>query len=332
VNAPFQLGRFAFNKPVILAPMSGVSDLPFRDIAHAMGASLVVSEMVASEPLVRLRRDMLRKAVRPAHAPFVIQLAGREAHWMAEGAKVAADMGADIVDINMGCPARVVTGGLSGSALMREPDHALSLIEATVRAVGVPVTLKMRMGWDHGSLNAPELAVRAEAAGVRMITVHGRTRCQFFKGKADWSFVRKVKAAVKIPVIVNGDIEGLGDAVASLAASGADGLMIGRAAYGQPWLPGRAARYLATGKDPGDPSPDDWAALIRGHFEAMLIHYGRELGLKNMRKHFGSYVTRLLGDRPLGKAWRRRLCESDDVEFVRASLGELFLAHVGAAA
>ena len=330
--ATHHVGPFKLDKPVLLAPMTGVSDLPFRNIAHDLGASLVVSEMVASEPLVRQRRDMLRKAARPGHSPFVIQLIGREAVYMAEGARIAEALGADIIDINMGCPSRLVTGGMSGSALMRDLDHALNLIEATVNAVTVPVTLKMRMGWDHATLNAPELAVRAEAAGIQMLTVHGRTRCQFFKDKADWAFVRRVKETVKIPVIVNGDIETLADVTAAMAASGADGAMIGRGSYGQPWVIGRAARFLATGRDPGEPSLEQRATIIRGHFEAMLLHYGRELGLRNMRKHFGSYVLRMLGEGAAARAWRQRLCETDDPLTAHQALNELFDKALQAAA
>ena len=227
------VGKIELKNHVFLAPMSGVTDEAFRMVAHEWGAGLVVSEMVASEELVRARPDMVRRARGKAKlSPFVMQLAGREAHWMAEGAKLAQDLGADIIDINMGCPARQVTGGLSGSALMRDPDHAVTLIEATVKASRVPVTVKMRLGWDHNMLNAPELARRAEGAGAQLITVHGRTRCMFYTGRADWLAIRAVRDAIRIPLIANGDGETASDARAMMAASGADGVMLGRATYG----------------------------------------------------------------------------------------------------
>ena len=321
---PIRVGNTPIQGKVLLAPMSGVTDAPFRRLAHALGAPLVVTEMIASDALARERPDMVRRAEGSDIRPFVVQLAGREARWMGEGARIATDFGADIVDINMGCPAKQVTKGLSGSALMRDLDHALTLIEATVAATDRPVTLKMRMGWDERNLNAPELARRAEAAGVRMITVHGRTRCQLFNGRADWAFIARVKAAVAVPVIANGDIVSLDDIQAVLTASKADGIMIGRGAFGRPWLPGRAAQYLATGRDPGDPSIERRKVIALSHYDAMLSHYGIELGTRTARKHLGWYVEQAAAGPADVKRWRERLCRQDDPAVVRRGLSDFY--------
>ncbi|WP_208976400.1 tRNA dihydrouridine synthase DusB [Polycladidibacter hongkongensis] len=284
------IGPVPLRNKVILAPMSGVTDLPFRRLALRFGAGLVVSEMVASDALVTGHPESLMRAEGEGIKPHVIQLAGKDAQWMAEGARIAQSAGADVIDINMGCPAKKVTSGYSGSALMKDLDHALTLIEATIGAVSVPVTLKMRLGWDETSINAPELAQRAEAAGVQMITVHGRTRSQFYKGKADWQAIKAVRDVVTVPLVANGDLTDFGDADAMIAASGADLVMVGRGAYGRPWLPGHIAHYLATGEKLAAPKGAQLGELICEHYEAMLAHYGLDVGLKAARKHIGWYL------------------------------------------
>jgi nifR3 family TIM-barrel protein len=324
IEGPLRIGPVVVPNRVLLAPMSGVTDLPFRRLAHRLGAGLVVSEMVASRSLVDNRREELRRIRRGGERPFVVQLAGREARWMREGARIAAGRGADIIDINMGCPARQVTRGLSGSALMRDLDHALSLIDAVAGAVTQPVTLKMRMGWNHETLNACDLARRAEDAGVQMITVHARTRCQFFKGTADWRFVSTVKAAVTVPVIVNGDIRSMADIRSALALSGADGVMVGRGCYGRPWFAGRAAVALESGGVTQAPDLVEQRNMALSHYEDMLEHYGIHHGVRHARKHLGWYVGEACGDGANLREWRGRLCREEDPREVRKTLSAFY--------
>jgi tRNA-dihydrouridine synthase B len=324
----FKIGNIAVANPVLLAPMSGITDAPFRRLTAALGAGLVVSEMTASEDLVNARPMSRLRCEATGIGPHVVQLAGCQVRWMAEGARLAEAAGADIIDINMGCPARHVTGGQSGSALMRDLDHALTLIEATVAAVKVPVTLKMRLGWDERSRNAPDLARRAEAAGVQMISVHGRTRCQFYKGEADWTAVRAVKNAISIPLVVNGDITSFEKAVSALEKSGADAVMVGRAAQGQPWLPGQIARRLETGVIEGPPALAEQLDHIRALYDEVCRHYGRGIGLRHARKHLGwaLEVAARCGRAPAStlRNWRARILTSEDPSGVHRSLADAF--------
>ncbi len=325
---PLKIGDITIATPVLLAPMSGVTDAPFRRLTARLGAGLVVSEMTACSDLVNGRPMSQLRCEATGIGPHVVQLAGCEADWMAEGARIAEATGADIIDINMGCPARHVTGGQSGSALMRDLDHALTLIDATVAAVKVPVTLKMRLGWDDRSLNAPELARRAEAAGVRMISVHGRTRCQFYKGEADWAAIRAVKDAINVPLVVNGDITSFEKAVSALDMSGADAIMVGRGAQGQPWFLGQLARRLQTGVAESLPSLPQQLGYIRTLYDEVCSHYGLRIGLRHARKHLGWALDvaaqTSCAPTATAKAWRQKILTAEEPASVHRALQDAF--------
>lgn len=315
MSRPLNIGNVAARNRVFLAPMSGVSDLPFRRLAWEAGAGLVVSEMVASAELVNQRHESLRRLENVGTGLHVVQLAGRDAKWMSEAALIAEGEGADIIDINLGCPAKKVTGGYCGAALMREPSHALALIEAVVKSVSLPVTVKMRLGWDGESRNAPEIASAAQDAGVQMVTVHGRTRMQFYNGRADWSAIAQVREKISIPLVANGDVITLTDAVELLALSGADAVMVGRASYGAPWIAGEIAGRCTR--------PDNIARYVGAHYRAMLEHYGIGTGLRQARKHIDWYLQRHCNGL-YSTDERMMLMTATSPEFVEMLFGDIF--------
>ena len=334
MNPGIQIGDVQVPGRVLTAPMTGVTDLPFRRLASRLGAAYVATEMVAAAELARARPDVVRRAAVGEGLPLtVIQLVGGDPAAIAEGARMAERAGADIVDLNFGCPAKEVTGAACGSALMRTPDLACRIMEAAVGATSRPVTVKMRLGWDDASRNAPDLARRAEAIGVKAVTVHGRTRQQFYTGAADWAAVAEVKAAVGVPVIVNGDIVTAEDARAALAQSGADALMLGRGVYGRPWLAAHLERALADGTRLDEPDREERLAIVVEHLRASVAFYGLPLGLKMFRKHLGWYVEQAPwpADPAERRAAKARLCRLETPGEVETALAALWrrVTHSG---